>query len=737
MLVMEIKHLSVNLENCHGINKLNQEFSFKNSCLIYASNGTMKTSFAKTVLDLSSGNTPNNIIKDVKPTYKFKIRFINNDEKIIKDNEEFKDYFFVIETKTNKLNFNNISKLLVNEELKKEYDSILELLNNYKEKLLKNLKTDTKIKKDEIIITILKDFNVENNFYDFLLKLPDEITDTVKYEDIYYNELFNKKTEEVFLNKDLMNLMEEFTRQYNRLIDKSDIFQRDFNHTTIKSINKNLNKENFFKHNNAIILNDNQIDENQLIFYEKEQLIRSSKKLDNIVDEELRKVLTDEELRDSFDKVDNELKKNKDLKKLRDIFTSNKELIPKFENKETLNDLKIEIWLSLFKKYEKLINLIKEEYSKSIDKLNTIIAKSKEEEKIWKESVEIFNNRFIVPFKLEVVNQEDIILKNEVPHIKFLYSYDALNQKYLEENELTKILSAGEQRALYLLNIIYELKIRENNDTIIIADDIADSFDYQNKYAIVEYLKEITDNKHFKLLLFTHNYDFFRTVKSRLKPIKTYVAEKHENKIQLYNKGIPDNIFEYLTENINEHDLDNRKFIASIPLIRNLCEFKGDEKSYELLTSLLHYKENTNNITINSLNRLYKEWNVILPNSDEKIINIIENETSTICLNEGKKKKLELENKIVLSMYCRLKIEEILSKNVDIHNIKHNQTRVLIKRYLEKFNVNAYQKRVLDRINIMTPENIHLNSFMYEPLLDMNDLELINLCEDINNFEKI
>ena len=33
----------------------------------------------------------------------------------------------------------------------------------------------------------------------------------------------------------------------------------------------------------------------------------------------------------------------------------------------------------------------------------------------------------------------------------------------------------------------------------------------------------------------------------------------------------------------------------------------------------------------------------------------------------------------------------------------------------------------------MTPENIHLNSFMYEPILDMSSDELINLYQEIKS----
>ena len=30
----------------------------------------------------------------------------------------------------------------------------------------------------------------------------------------------------------------------------------------------------------------------------------------------------------------------------------------------------------------------------------------------------------------------------------------------------------------------------------------------------------------------------------------------------------------------------------------------------------------------------------------------------------------------------------------------------------------------LDRVTLVTPENIHLNSFMYEPIVDMSDEQL-------------
>ncbi|WP_346890365.1 hypothetical protein [Clostridium sp. UBA1056] len=29
--------------------------------------------------------------------------------------------------------------------------------------------------------------------------------------------------------------------------------------------------------------------------------------------------------------------------------------------------------------------------------------------------------------------------------------------------------------------------------------------------------------------------------------------------------------------------------------------------------------------------------------------------------------------------------------------------------------------KILEQVNLMTPENIHINSFMYEPILDLSD----------------
>ena len=93
----------------------------------------------------------------------------------------------------------------------------------------------------------------------------------------------------------------------------------------------------------------------------------------------------------------------------------------------------------------------------------------------------------------------------------------ALDKAPVDRRTLMQALSTGEKKAFYVLNILFEIEARKKaeQDTLIVVDDIADSFDYKNKYAIIQYLMDISDDPHFKQIILTHNFDFYRTVESR------------------------------------------------------------------------------------------------------------------------------------------------------------------------------------------------------------------------------
>lgn len=101
-----------------------------------------------------------------------------------------------------------------------------------------------------------------------------------------------------------------------------------------------------------------------------------------------------------------------------------------------------------------------------------------------------------------------------------------------------------------------------------------------------------------------------------------------------------------------------QKLIASIPFVRNIIEYtKGkDDEDYKKLTSLLHWKLDTANISMNDLKEIFLKIfpNISFPetNGTDKIIDKIFT-ASDNCLTEVD--GINFENKIVLSIGIRLK----------------------------------------------------------------------------------
>lgn len=129
-----------------------------------------------------------------------------------------------------------------------------------------------------------------------------------------------------------------------------------------------------------------------------------------------------------------------------------------------------------------------------------------------------------MPFKVQIENKANFLLKDEAPNLSFKYTRGSTTPQTatLKKDDLMVSLSTGEKRALYLLYILFNLeRIRKQASVgggqfLIVVDDIADSFDYKNKYAIIEYLDDLKKTTGIDLLILTHNFDFYRTVKSRL-----------------------------------------------------------------------------------------------------------------------------------------------------------------------------------------------------------------------------
>ena len=182
---------------------------------------------------------------------------------------------------------------------------------------------------------------------------------------------------------------------------------------------------------------------------------------------------------------------------------------------------------------------------------------------------------------------------------------------------------------------------------------------------------------------------------------------------------------------------DPKKKIASIPFIRNLIEFtKGDkDPDFVKLTSLLHWKSDSAGITQNELDTIYNSvfgTTGASPNGNSLVIDIIQHEAGE-CLKacDG----INFENKIVLSIAIRIAAEKFMVEKINdakfVDSIESNQTPKLLAKFKELFSGDVGTIETIQRVVLMTPENIHLNSFMYEPILDMSDEHLRKLYKDV------
>ncbi len=718
--------LNIELENCYGIRKLKCNFDFteKSTYSIYAPNGIMKTCFANTFMDLSNGVESKDLI--------FKER---NTERIINDENNAaisSEQVFVIVPLNKEFKSNKISTLLVNKELKGNYEQIHFNIDEKKELLIKELKPLAGLKAN-IEEAFSNDFtHSPKEFFKSILRVKAEVLDKTEpeLENIVYQKIFSDKVVVFLQTKDFKTKLSEYINKYNELIDSSSYFKKSvFNHNNASTIAKNLKDNGFFQAKHSVSLNAKEKEKNRVITTEAE--------LEEVIKQEKDSILKNPDLVKAFEEIDKAIKKNQELKDFRNYLVENPSILPELVN---LDALKQKLWISYLKRNIEAYKTLESEYGKGVKGIEKIVAEAKKEETHWRKVIDEFNNRFSVPFKLSVDNQEDVILKSEVPNIKFVFE-EFKDAMPIAEEELFKVLSSGELRALYILNIIFEVEARKQNsqETLFVIDDIADSFDYKNKYAIIQYLKEISQESIFKQIILTHNYDFHRTVSSRLDMVRDHklYTVKTKDGIQLIEEKYQHNPFTYWKNKLHQN---KAILIASIPFVRNLAEYSGHKEIYDKLTSLLHFKENTESINLSGLEVIIKailidKNELTLENGNNLVIDLIYEIADSILSSTIE--IIELENKIVLAIAIRLRAEQFMvakiNNDVFWKSIKKFQTSVLIERFKKDYPTEIKTIDILEQVNLMTPENIHLNSFMYEPILDMSNEHLKNLYKDIKD----
>ncbi|UJB33472.1 hypothetical protein [Chromobacterium sp. Beijing] len=717
-----MQNLKLSLINCYGIRQLNASLDYSQSSVvaIYAPNGAMKSSLANTFQDIADGLNSKDRI--------FQSRTTHREVRDETDSEIDASSILVLRPFEDPIQQNgDTATLLVNQALREEYSTLHTDINTAKTLLLKALKSQTNTKQDieqEISIT----FTASNNQFDLALKkINDELAKQTDapFSTVPYDVVMDEKVQNFLETSEFRDAINDYVKKYGELLEKSKYFKKGtFNYYNATNVAKQLKDNGFFKAKHTVNLNaDEKIE------------ITSESQLENLINQEKDNITNDVELRKKYYTLEKQIQKNVTLREFETFLQNNESILPELSN---IAHFKEKLWKSYIKANYELFQTLVEKMQHAASRIQEIEEQAFREETTWQNVINIFNDRFVVPFRLEVENKLQVILgKETAPRLHFVFK-DGEDEHPVDRDSLLQTLSTGEKKAFYILNMLFDIEVRrqQNRETLVIVDDIADSFDYKNKYAIVQYLSDLSEDPCFKLLILTHNFDFYRTIESRklVQRNNCFMVSKTEQGVTFQEAVGVKNIFLNLWK---KEFFKNRKMkICCIPFMRNLIEYLKEDNATDFikLTSLLHWKADSDKITVATLDEIYSRLFSTTgesPNKTDLVIDLINTEANS-CIHAAD--GINFENKVILAIATRLHAEKFMTEKINDpewqKTIHSNQTPALLKRYRTQFG-DAKSIKVLQRVTLMTPENIHLNSFMYEPILDMSDVHLRRLYEDV------
>ena len=745
--------LSGKFVNCYGIKEFDMQgidFVKSNKAVIYAPNGVMKTSLAQVFEDISQSKpSKDRIFPDATTSYAIthytsQYNFTSANPRNLSSTEKI----YVVSSFADKFEFTKetVSTLLADETTRNAYNVLVEQFSSEIRQIEERLRQLSGLTKPKIKGQLIEDLQLStmSDWTDIIEQLAALMPSWKKLDylnDLAYQDLFNEKALAIFEKPEFRDSIEVYITNLSNLLSTSSVLTERFTDRSAEALGKAFSGNNLFEANHIVQLRDG-------------TSINSLNKWNDVIKQQLDSLYQDSSLSTVFDKLKKLLTTNNEASRVRDIIVAHREIIPLLRDAA---ELKKQVWLNYFNCLDLPFDDYHTKISEYTEQMRALYEQASAQSERWQEVVSEFNRRFRVPFEVQIDNKANYLLKDEAPNLSFVYtrgSGETQQTANLRKDDLMISLSMGEKRALYILYILFDLErirhraVTEAGKFLIITDDIADSFDYKNKYAIVEYLSDLSQNVGIDLLMLTHNFDFFRTVSSRLGVHRSncYIAQRNEDGI------VSMTVFKYQKDFFKKViingiksgtiDTDEKKklLLASIPFYRNLCEYNGDEDSYAKLTCFLHIK--TGGIKTDSA-KLSDLWAILKPyisrsgstlfaGVDEDYLSSltrIANDIVSIVTDE-----VSLENKLIVAIAIRLSTELFLKRRLDEEgqlcvDSGNNQTREWYNQ-AEPYLSNE-ERNIIDDVNLMTPESIHINSFMYEPLIDISDWSLKELYSKV------
>lgn len=695
-----IKSLHLNLENDK---KMYQE-------LIYSKNGSFKTSFSNTLYNLSNGTLENvfdrltdekaildiSILENGKEIKNFDNRFVVFSREIYEQHSKLlSDYSSELETLTiDKKNSEYINELLTEETIEIK------------------LQIDNYLKGTGLNFEILLDMfsNLEDGYLDRIIQL--------------LNTIINHEAQDI----SEINIKKIYQKAYD-IVDQSEFQSKISNYIQVleNKINAQLFDKNFNENNCLQFINN--VDKAKYLsetksrgLFLKDKVYYDIDEVKKIFEEEIKKISKDPEIIEQSKEITKLMGTAKESEFLKESIQKNPLLV------KQLSAGRKNILLSYLKSSSIDYNYWLEVVKKAKKELNNVLKIAQDKQTNFERAIEIYKNRFHPIFDIKIVNKAESMLGIKTPTITFYHN------RYCEipvsETKLSQILSSGEKTTLNILKFIVEYENCKKYHPFIILDDIVETFDYSNRYAFMEYINDLV-NLDVPTIVMTHNFEFYRTASKRIPKLRKSVASANSNgvvDIQTNNR-INKNM-ENVLKCSNIYD-----FFCAIPYLREIKTILLEDT--KTLDSCLHYKENTSKLQI-------KDILLQFPSNAIKSLKIDENDIYMEKLFEIADSlsgfdDFDIVKKTILSLSCRLLIErKIIANNFNLlTNINTNQTAQLLDLYGEKLFPNV--KKYLEAVQLSTPEFIHANAFMYEPLIDINGKYLFELYNQIKKIpdEKI
>jgi hypothetical protein len=735
-----MKKVKIEIKDAYGIGFLSHEFDFdyntgnghntaehSQTNIVYARNGTMKTSFTKALNDYSK-NKPtidpvHSRVADIKVTADGTL--INRDSIFVVKSEE--EYF---ETE-------GMSLLLADKASQERYAEIMADLDAAQAELFEPTGRALGIRGGDNKVTerFDADFAITtNNRLTLLLSMRSEVENArEEYKSIDYKMLTETKITD-FLDKPATQVMlQKYAETYEKILRNSEYFQENaFDYLNAFSVQRNLEENNFMEPEVG----------NWVTLKKKDGSTEEVKSINDLrakYESDKNRIFETLEQQEEYRKFDDALGKNSDLRKLQLWVRQHKELVPYLQNYKSARK---QLWYIHFQDHQESYDNYIAIYEARKTELNNLISRSRGLMTEWKKVVDDFKLSFAPPFDMEVKNKEDVILQQQRPIIVLKYQDDrGGSTRELDADVLYRqVLSKGERRALYILCVMFELHMRKlsNKESLIIFDDIADSFDYRNKYAIIEYLHEISlesANKIYMILL-THNYDFFRAFRMRCSiqfhtSPKALEAQRKQGTITIRANVHTDEFKRIKTASKNSLGA----MLTLIPLARNIIEYGNGGNDFMKLTSVLHVKSNSPSFTMNDICGIIESHITGVDLASHKSHDIAQqkilDEAASIAANPNDK----MEDKVILSMATRILAETYIkdyftSDNKTLDETA-SQTGQWSKRFMQEYPNEIETIKALRSVNIVTPELLHINAFMYEPIIDMSTDELVKTYQAI------